>query len=153
MSRVVGLLSSFIGMFVGAAFAGEVIVSEAWTRASAPAQKVAGVYFNIQSNIDARLVGVRTELTEVAEIHLMSVEDGVMRMRAVEAVELPTGKTVAFQPGGYHVMLFDLPRLLKPGEQFTLELLVDDEAGQRSTLTVSVRVRNLDGSEVQNRRH
>ncbi len=147
------MLSSFIGMFVGAAFAGEVIVSEAWTRASAPAQKVAGVYFNIQSNIDARLVGVRTELTEVAEIHLMSVEDGVMRMRAVEAVELPTGKTVAFQPGGYHVMLFDLPRLLKPGEQFTLELLVDDEAGQRSTLTVSVRVRNLDGSEVQNRRH
>jgi copper(I)-binding protein len=147
------LWGAFSFVFVGFAFAGDVTVREVWTRASVPGQKVAGVYFDIESSADARLVGVQAALSDAAEIHLMRMEDGVMRMRSVSEVELPAGQTVRFKPGGYHVMLFDLRRPLQAGEQFPLELLVEDANGHRSQLAVSVGVRNLDGSEVRQGHH
>ena len=148
MNRISIFWGAFLGAFVGLAFAGDVTVRDAWARATAPGQKVAGVYFDIESSVDAKLVGVQTDLTDAAEIHLMRMQDGVMRMRAVSAVDLPAGKTVSFKPGGYHVMLFDLPRQLQAGEQFALELLVEDANGQTSEVAVTVQVRNLDGSKV-----
>ena len=153
MRKFVFGLSALCGLFVGVAFAGDVVVSEAWTRASAPEQKVAGVYFDIESAVDAKLVGVETSLTDAAEIHLMSMEDGVMRMRAVPAVDLPAGKTVKFKPGGYHVMLFDLRQPLKAGAQIALELLVEYEDGEQARLPVTADVRNLDGSKAQHHHH
>ena len=148
MSRIAVFCSVFLGLFVGLAFAGDVTIRDAWTRATVPGQKVAGVYFDIESSADARLVGVQSALTNAAEIHRMSMEDGVMRMRAVPQVQLPAGKTVRFEPGGYHVMLFDLPRQLQAGERFSLEVLVEDASGQRSGYVLKVQVRNLDGSKV-----
>ena len=149
MNRISILCSAAFGLFVTLAFAADVTVGEAWTRATVPGQKVAGIYFDIESSADARLVAVQTALTNLAEIHHMSMQDGVMRMRAVAAVDLPAGKTVSFKPGGYHVMLFNLPRQLQPGEKLLLELTVEDASGQRSGLVVEVAVRNLDGSKVQ----
>ena len=151
--NIVRGLSALFGLFVGVAFAGDVAVTEAWTRASAPGQKVAGVYFDIESAIDAKLIGVQTSLTDAAEIHLMSMEDGIMRMRPVPAVNLPAGKMVKFKPGGYHVMLFDLRQPLKAGEEVAVDLLVEDGAGRQATLAVSVQVRNLDGSQAQHHHH
>ena len=148
MNRISILCGAFLGAFVGLAIAGDVTVNEAWTRATVPAQKVAGVYFDIESSTDARLVGVQTDLTDAAEIHNMSMEDGVMRMREISVVKLPAGKTVNFNPGGYHVMLFDLPRQLQASEQIALELVVEDANGERSEVAVTVQVRNLDGSKV-----
>lgn len=142
------LFSACIGLFIGLAFAGDVTVRDAWTRATVPGQKVAGVYFDIESSADARLVGVQSDLTDAAEVHRMSMEDGVMRMRAVPQVQLPAGRMVRFEPGGYHVMLFDLPRQLQAGEQISLELLLEDASGQRSGFVLKVQVRNLDGSKV-----
>lgn len=149
MNRIAILCIVLFVLFVGFASAGEVTVRDAWTRATVPGQKVAGVYFDIESNADARLVGVDTALTAAAEIHQMSMEDGIMRMRAVPGVQLPAGKTVRFEPGGYHVMLFDLPRQLRAGERILVELLVQDASGQRSRLVAEVEVRNLDGSKVR----
>jgi copper(I)-binding protein len=148
MNRISILWGACLGAFVGLAFAGDVTVRDAWTRATVPGQTVAGVYFDIQSSAEAKLVGVQTDLTDAAEIHLMRMQDGVMRMRAVSAVDLPAGKTVNFKPGGYHVMLFDLPRQLQAGEQFPLELVVEDANRQRSEVAVTVQVRNLNGSKV-----
>jgi len=148
MTRIIVFaLSVFFGGSVGIAFAGDMSVSDAWTRATAPGQKVAGVYFDIKSGRNAKLVGVQTSLTETAEIHLMSMDDGVMRMRPVAAVDLPAGETVRFKPGGYHVMLMGLEQPLAPGEQIALALLVEDEHGQVTRLLVTAQVRNLDGSK------
>ena len=153
MTRTVFALSVFFGAFVGVTFAGDVVVSEAWSRATAPGQKVAGVYFDIESSTNARLVGVEAGLTDVAEIHLMSMDDGVMRMRAVSAVKLPAGETVKFRPGGYHVMLFDLQQPLEAGAEIALDLLIEDENGQQTKVGVTAQVRNLDGSKVENHHH
>ena len=133
-------------MCAGIALAQEVIVSDAWTRATAPGQAVAGVYFDIESENNARLVGVETGVTDLAELHFMKMEDGVMRMRSLPKVDLPERETVKFAPGGLHVMLFELKRPLEAGSEFGLTLLVEDDGGRRTPVNVNVEVRNFDGS-------
>lgn len=134
-------------MYAGTALALEVIVSDAWTRATAPGQTVAGVYFDIESENNARLVGVETGVTDVAELHYMKMEDGVMRMRSLPKVDLPVRETVKFAPGGLHVMLFELKRPLEAGSEFGLTLLVEDDGGRQTPVNVNVEVRNFDGSK------
>jgi hypothetical protein len=127
--------------------AGEVRVTDAWARATAPGQKVAGIYLNIVSDADARLTAVESSVAGAAELHRMRMDDGTMRMRQVEAIDLPAGQTVALKPGDYHVMLFELKKALVPGERVPITLTVIDAKGAKRRLEVSARVRNLDGSE------
>jgi len=153
MNRVFVALFAWYCLLAGSACAGEIVVHEAWTRATAPGQTVAGVYFDVQSDSDAKLVGVETTLAGLAELHFMSMEGGVMRMRAVPEVDLPAGKTVKFKPGGLHIMLFDLERPLEAGSEVALSLLIEDAKGRQTQIAVSAEVRNLDGSKAQHRHH
>ena len=52
-----------------------------------------------------------------------------MTMRPVESIELPAGKTVKLEPGGYHIMLLDLVKPLEVGEKIELTLTFD-KAGE-----------------------
>jgi copper(I)-binding protein len=122
-------------------------VTGAWARATAPGQPVAGIYLNIMSDSDARLTAVETPIAKEAQLHQMRMEGGTMRMRQVEAIDLPAGKTIALEPGDYHVMALGLKRPLKPGEQVPLRLTVVDVKGAKRTITTSVQVKNLDGSD------
>ncbi len=63
---------------------------------------------------------------------------GTMTMQEVARVEVPAGETVAFEPGGYHVMLLDLAEPLVAGDTFEMELTFE-KAG---TVTVEVEVRD-----------
>ena len=153
MRRIVFALAVCVGMSVNLAFAGDVAVTNVWSRATAPGQQVAGVYFDIASKRGARLVGAQTSLTDRAELHIMSMDDGVMRMRQIDSVDLPAGETVNFKPGGYHVMLLDLKQSLEPGGKFALTLLVEDDKQEVTRYLVSVQVRNLDGSMPEHHHH
>ncbi len=141
---LVGLLMSV--PMLGALAAGQVAVDGAWSRATAPGQKVAGVFLDIVSARDARLVAVTSPVAQTGELHWMTMEGGTMRMRAVDVIELPAGKAVSLKPGGYHVMLFGLKRPLIPGESVPLTLTVETADGARQMLDIGVAVRNLDGS-------
>jgi copper(I)-binding protein len=90
-----------------------------------------------------RLVEVSTPVAGRVELHQMAMEGQTMRMRAVESLELPAGQTVNLASGGYHVMLFDLKRQLKDGEQVPLTLTVVDAGGKRENVTLSVPVKPL----------
>ncbi len=56
---------------------------------------------------DIRLVSATSPISPRVEIHTHLNEDGVMKMRRIEGIDLPKGKSVALEPGGYHLMLFD----------------------------------------------
>jgi copper(I)-binding protein len=62
------------------------------------------------------LVGAATDAARVVEVHETVVESGMAMMHPVAKVDLPAGKTVELKPGGYHLMLVDLRRALKPGD-------------------------------------
>jgi len=117
-------------------------VGGAWARATMPGQKVAGVYLQIESNVKARLVGVRTSAAKGAEVHEMSHSDGVMRMRKLESLELPAGRPVVLKPGGLHIMLLDIRQPLQPGQRVPLTLIVE-AGGERVEVAVDAEVRPL----------
>jgi len=121
----------------------QVSVSDPWVRATVPQQKVAGAFMQLRSAKAARLVGVKTPVAGRVELHQMAMEGQTMRMRAVESIELPAGQTVNLASGGYHVMLFDLQRQLKEGEQVPLTLTVVDAAGKRADVAVTAPVKPL----------
>ena len=66
-----------------------------------------------------------------------SMDDGVMRMRRIPHIHLPPGQTVSLQPGGLHIMLFDLAAPLKEGDEFPLTLIFED--GSSKDVTAIVR--------------
>lgn len=121
----------------------QVSVSDPWIRATVPAQKATGAFMRVQSATPARLVGVQTEAAGRAELHEMAMDGQTMRMRRVESIELPAGKPVNLASGGYHVMLMDLKRQVKEGEKIELTLTVQDAAGKRQDVKISVPVRPL----------
>jgi copper(I)-binding protein len=121
----------------------QVSVSDPWVRATVPQQKVAGAFMQLKSAKPVTLVGVKTPVAGRGELHQMAMEGQTMRMRAVESIELPAGHTENVESGGYHVMLFELRRQLKEGEQVPLTLTVADAAGKRAEVAVSAPVRPL----------
>lgn len=123
------------------AAAQEVIVKDAWARATAPGQKTAGIYLEIISSADAALVGVRSSVAKSAEIHATRMEGGVMKMRAIERLALPAGKPVKLAPGGLHIMLLGVARPLGERDTIPLELTVEGAGGVRSNVEAQAQVR------------
>lgn len=123
-------------------FAAEAVtVGNAWARATAPGQKTAGAYMELVSATDATLVGVETPVAARAKLHSMSMDGGVMRMRALERVDLPARKAVKLAPGGVHVMLVDIKQPLKAGDKVPLTLTVRGAGAALSTIKVEAEVR------------
>ena len=124
-------------------FAGEVIISDAWARASAPGQKNGSVALIITSPQDARLVAVSSSSSASAEIHTMSIDKGVMKMRELQFLSLPAHKAVSLGPGGDHLMLFDLKKPLKEGDEVQLTLSIEFADKSKEKFQVKAQVRPL----------
>jgi copper(I)-binding protein len=77
----------------------------------------------------------------------MSMEGGVMRMRPLERVELPAGKTVKLAPGGMHLMLEELRQPLKAGDRLPLVLSVQPSGMSLITVNVQAEVRPISGAQ------
>jgi len=99
-------------------------------RATPPGAKVAGAFMNIenQGKEADRLVAASSPVAGFVEIHEMTMDGGLMKMRAVKGIDLKPGATVELRPGGYHVMLEDLKQPLKQGDQIPV-LLTFEKAG------------------------
>jgi copper(I)-binding protein len=130
------------GLFSTSALA-QVTVTDPWVRATVPNQKASGAFMQVQSAKAARLVGISTPVAGRAELHEMAMENNTMRMRQVDAIDLPAGKAVNLASGGYHVMLFDLKRQLKEGERVPVPLVVQDGTKKSSSVTVEAQVKPL----------
>ena len=118
-------------------------VDEAWVRATVPGQPVAAAYMKLVASVPLRLVRIATPAAKTAQIHAMSNEDGITRMRELAALDLPAGQIVNLAPGGMHLMLFDLSAPLRDGERVRLTLTVRDRAGNESSQSVDAPVRRV----------
>ncbi|WP_326540742.1 copper chaperone PCu(A)C [Pseudorhodoferax sp.] len=143
MRSMVRPLALACALLAAAAAQAQVGVHDAWVRASVPQQKATGAFMQLQAAQDSRLVGVSSPAAPVVEVHEMVLQDGIMRMRAVPALALPAGKTVELKPGGYHVMLMDLPQQLKQGDTVPLTLVFEGKDGKRQTVEVKAPVRPI----------
>ena len=105
--------------------AGDLVISQAWSRATPGGAKVAGGYLVIENKGTApdRLVGVSADIAGKSEIHEMAMDNGVMKMRALEkGLVVEPGKTVKLAPGGNHLMLQELKGPFKQGDKVPVTL-------------------------------
>lgn len=117
-------------------------IVDAWAAPTPSGVDIAAGYLSITNGTaaDDVLVGVSTPRATRSDIHEMSGENGVMRMRAVPRLTIPAGQTVTLGPGGLHLMFTGLDHPFTAGENIPLRLSFE-HAGVRD-ITLSVRARN-----------
>jgi periplasmic copper chaperone A len=123
-AAVIGLLSS-AAVQAAEVKAGDLVIDQAWSRATPGGAKVAGGYLTIENKGSAadRLVSATADVSGKVEIHEMSMDGGVMKMRMLEkGLPIEPGKTVKLAPGGYHIMFQELKAPLKEGEKVPVTL-------------------------------
>lgn len=85
-------------------------IEDAWLRAASPGRAVSAGYFVLENDTDRTLVlssATSPDATRV-ELHTQEMDGDMMRMRPLEALEIPPRSRVRFAPGGHHLMLFDV---------------------------------------------
>jgi copper(I)-binding protein len=110
---------------IPAAAENSIIVDKAWSRATPKGAQVAVGYFTIVNHGDEpdRLVSVSAPFAARAEIHEMSMTNGMMQMRPVpDGVAVPAKGAVVFAPEGYHIMFMQFKDALKAGDTFPATL-------------------------------
>lgn len=119
--------------------AGDLVVTQGWSRATPNGAKIGTGYFTVENKgaTPDRLVGVSADVAGKAEVHEMAMDNGVMKMRALEGgLAIDPGKTVKLAPGGYHLMLFDLKSPLKQGDKLPITLEFEKAGKVQLTLDV-----------------
>jgi copper(I)-binding protein len=113
-------------------------VTQAWSREMPPGAPVSVSYFTIinHGHRADRLIRVRTPVAGKAEMHTSVMEDGLMKMRPLNAVEVPPGEPTMFQPGGNHVMLMQVKEPLRKGESFPMILTFENAGDVQVHVTV-----------------
>ena len=141
MKTVVALLLVVVGC--GQEHTGApLVVRDAWIREPPPRSPAAG-YLVIENRggEPVALVALATEAAEQTEIHIMEHKDDRMTMRQVEKLQVPAGEEVALKPGGAHLMLMELRRPLRDGDE--VELLLRFSNGTERLIQVPVRKKGL----------
>jgi copper(I)-binding protein len=118
---------------------GDLKIEHPWAKPSLKGVPNGVAYMTITNTgeADDTLLAADADFSNAVELHTMSMTDGVMRMRQLEAgVPLPSGETVKLEPGGLHVMLIGLKQPLTEGQTLPLTLTFE-EAG---TLEVELAI-------------
>src|SRR4051795_2997316 len=105
--------------------AGDLVITQAWSRATPGGAKIGGGYLTIENKGAAadRLIGGSGDVAARVEVHEMKMNNGVMTMRQLDkGLAIEPGKTVTLAPGGYHLMLLDLKGPLKQGDKVPVTL-------------------------------
>jgi len=120
--------------------AGDLVITQAWSRATPGGAKIGGGYLTIENKGTAsdRLIGAAGDIADKIEVHEMAMKDGVMTMRPLDkGLTIEPGKTVKLAPGGYHMMMFDLKSPLKQGDKVPVTL--EFEKAGKVTVTLDVQ--------------
>ena len=130
ITRAIGCAALMLALFAVPAAAdevkaGDLVITQAWSRATPGGAKIAGGYLTIENKGAApdRLMGGTGDVAAKIEVHEMATKDGVMTMRPLDkGLAIEPGKTVKLAPGSYHLMILDLKSPLKQGDKLPVTL-------------------------------
>lgn len=122
---------------------GQIKVENPYTRATVAGQKVAGGFMKIENKGAAdQLISASSPMAAEMQLHTMSMEGNVMKMREVKVIDVPANGSVDLKPGGLHLMFMDIKAPLKAGESVPVKLKFQ-KAGE---IEIRLPVRELGGS-------
>ncbi|AMP01867.1 hypothetical protein CAter282_4106 [Collimonas arenae] len=125
---------------------GKLHIGHPYARATVPGQPSGGAFLSIENTGQEtdKLIDVSSPAAKSTEIHTMSMDDNIMKMRQVNDIELKPASKLDMTPGnGYHIMLIGLTQPLKAGDKFPLTLTFQ-KAGK---IEVSVHVTDMSGKQ------
>jgi len=105
--------------------AGDLSIVHPYARATVPNQPSGAAYLTIenQGKQNDKLIAASSPIAKSTQIHTMSMDGNVMRMREVGSLDIKPGEKMTMTPGhGYHIMLIGLSQPLKTGDKFPLTL-------------------------------
>ena len=111
-------------------------VADVWARDTIGGTANGAVYMTITSQAADRLVAASTTVANKTDLMTMEGGSSAMEMTYLKGIDIPAGKPVSLNPGGFHVWLAGLKQPLKAGQTFSLTLTFE-KAGRRA-VTVSV---------------
>jgi hypothetical protein len=116
---------------------GDITIVDPWARATPGTPRNGGAYLTIKGGAgDDKLTSVVSDVAKRTQLHGHKNENGVMKMHAVDGVEIPAGGMAMLKPGGNHIMLMKLKHALKEGERFPMTL----HFAKAGKVTVEVRI-------------
>lgn len=139
MSMRILAAAAVLFAFTASAFAQTTPVSviSPWARATPAGAATGAIYLTLKATAADKLVSVSTPAAKEAQLHTMSMENGVMKMRALPGgIDLPAGKSVTLKPGGMHIMLMALTGPLTQGETIPLTLNFEKSGTQQISVPV-----------------
>jgi copper(I)-binding protein len=113
-----------------AAQTGQVEIKDAWARATPGKAENGAAYLTIVAPATDKLVAVSSPAAKKTGLHTMTTEDGIMKMRPLDGLDVPANQPVTLKPGGIHIMLQGLNEPLQAGKSFPLTLTFE-KAGER----------------------
>ena len=127
-----------LGACTATAWAGDgPVVSDAWARATPPGVDVGAAYMTLQGGKQPdRLVAASSDRAAMVHLHTVEEQDGVAKMRGIDAVDVPAGQRVTLAPKSTHLMLMGLDGPLVAGQTFVVTLRFAESGEQSVTVTV-----------------
>lgn len=130
--------------------AGELEIAHPWSQELPPNAPTVAAYFVIQNHGKTadKLLSVDSPIAGIAQLHEHVMQNDLMKMQQVPAVEIPAGGDVTFAPMAYHVMLLELKdrNLLSDGKRFPLTMHFEKSGDV--TVEVAVQKKAPDGMQV-----
>jgi len=114
-------------------------IENAWVRAMPPNQKMTAAYLDIRNSGEnaVEIKGARSSIASRSEVHTSLEIDGYMRMKHLDQLVVGPGETLAFSPGGIHVMLMGIEKMPALGSDSIICLVL--AAGGEICATATVR--------------
>ncbi|MCW8328395.1 copper chaperone PCu(A)C [Photobacterium sp. SDRW27] len=129
MKKIINIIMGSVLLFSGLVNAhdyknGNLHIDHPWSKQVPPTSAVAAAFFNIMNHGDEvdTLLSAKSPIAGKTELHAHIHEDGMMKMREVEKIDIPANSTRTLKPGSYHIMFFDLKQVPALGDRFPLTL-------------------------------
>lgn len=135
------ILAALLLLIAGTPAYAQVIIEKPWARATVPAARVGGAYLTVRNQAAApdRLIGAASPVAARVEFHVHIADGEIMRMRQVQALEIPPNGSLELKPGAAHLMFVDIRQPFKEGDVVPVTLTFE----KAEEVTVQARVGGL----------
>lgn len=136
------IMTLFFSTFANA----DIEISNERIRAVAPGQKMTGAFMNIKNTgSDLQLISAESTISKAVELHTHVEVNEVMRMRKVDAIDLPSNTITHLKPGGLHIMFIGLASHLKIDQKVDVTLVFSNDSRMQLAIPVKAIMPNSHG--------
>lgn len=137
-SLSLGILTTLASVQAFASHADSIDVTQPYAREVPPGAPASASFMTLSNHSDQliKLVEASSDAAEVVELHTHSHDNGMMRMRRVDLIEIPAHGQTELKPGGLHIMLINPHKQITLGQTISVKLNFEDGSSKQVSMPV-----------------